>query len=130
AQMQLQGVPATGDYIELAWLDQHFNYLIGSGDTLASAAANLAAIITSFQTTGMVTSVASGTLITLTYLGQPGSNGNRVGVYGTIHGAGTQSWTPAGTTFIGGISPSTWQIDLDFSNLTDIGGTAIPTNAV
>jgi hypothetical protein len=130
AQMQLQGVPAAGDYIELAWLDQHFNYPITSSDTLATAASNLAAIITAFQSTGMVTAVASGALITLTYLGQPGSNGNRVGVYGTVHGAGTESWTPAWTTFSGGVSPSTWQIDLDFGDLVDTNGTTIPTTAV
>ena len=130
AQMQLEGVPSSGDYIELAWLDQHFNYQIAGGDTLSSAAANLAAIITSNHAAGQVTAVASGALITLTYLGQPGSNGNRVGVYGTVHGTGTESWTPAWTTYSGGVSPSTWQIDLNFGDLADINGTAIPTSAV
>jgi hypothetical protein len=130
AQIELQGAPSAGDYIELAWLDQHFNYQIASSDTLATAAANLAAIIMSFQTTGMVTAVASGASITLTYLGQPGSNGNRVGVYGTVHGAGTESWTPASATFSGGVSPATWQIDLDFGNLVDINGNKIATTAV
>ncbi len=130
AQMQLQGVPSSGDYIELAWLDQHFNYQMTGSDTIAIAATNLAAIITSNQATGLVTAVASGALITLTYLGQSGSNGNRVGVYGTVHGAGTEYWTPAWTTFSGGVSPSTWQIDLNFGDLADIDGTAIPTSAV
>jgi hypothetical protein len=130
AQMQLQGVPSAGDYIELAWLDQHFNYQMTGGDTLASAAANLAAVVTSNQATGLVTAVASGALITLTYLGQPGSNGNRVGVYGTVHGTGTESWTPVWSTYSGGVSPSTWLIDLNFGDLADINGTAIPTSAV
>jgi hypothetical protein len=130
AEMQLQGAPSAGDYIQLAWLDQHFYYQIQSGDTLASAASSLAAAITAGQTTGQVTAASSGTLITLTYLGQPGSNGNRVGVYGTVSGAGTESWTATSAVFSGGVSPATWQIDLDFSQLTDISGTAIPTSSV
>jgi len=130
AEMQLQGAPTVGDYIQLAWLDQHFYYVITTGDTLASAASNLAANITAGQLNGQVSAVASGTLITLTYLGQSGSNGNRIGVYGTVQGAGTQSWTPAWTSFRGGVSPSTWQIDLDFGNLVDINGIVIAATAV
>ncbi len=130
AQMQLQGTPTVGDYVQLAWLDQHFYYQLATGDTLDMAANNLAAAITAGQLSGQVTATCSGTLITLTYLGQPGSNGNRVGVYGTVYGAGTQSWTPAWTTFSGGVSPAAWQIDLDFSHLLDINGTTIPTTAV
>jgi hypothetical protein len=130
AQMQLQGVPSAGDYVQLAWLDQHFYYQIQSGDTLASAATNLAAAITAGQATGQVTAAASGTLITLTYLGQPGSNGNRVGVYGTVSGAGTESWTAMSAVFGGGVTPATWQITLDFSNLLDTNGNRIPTTNV
>ncbi len=130
AQMQLQGAPTTGDYVQLAWLDQHFYYQIASSDTLETAAANLAATITAGQLAGQVTATASGTVITLTYLGQQGSNGNRIGVYGTVQGAGTQSWTPAWTMFSGGVSPATWQVSLDFSQLVDIHGATVPTNSV
>jgi hypothetical protein len=130
AQIQLQGAPTTGDYIQLAWLDQHFYYQIASGDTLDTAVSNLAGIITAGQADGKVTATASGTLITLTYVGDLGSNGNRVGVYGTVQGAGTQAWTPAWTMFSGGVSPATWQINLDFSQLVDIHGVTIPTTSV
>jgi len=130
AQMQLQGAPTAGDYVQLAWLDQHFYYQIETGDTLANAATALATVITAGQLEGQVTAVANGTLITLTYVGQPGSNGNRVGVYGTVHGAGTQSWTRAWTMFSGGVTPATWQISLDFSHLVDVNGITIPTTAV
>jgi hypothetical protein len=37
AVFQLGGVPTVGDYIELAWLDQQFNYLLTDNDTLESA---------------------------------------------------------------------------------------------
>ncbi len=130
AQMQLQGTVTAGDYIELAWLDQHFNYLMAAGDTLESAASHLAAAITSFQSTGMVSATASGATITLTYHGAPGANGNRIGVYGMVHGAGTEGWSPASVQFSGGISPQQWQIALDFSNLQDVNGTHVPTTCV
>jgi len=127
-QFQLQGTLTPGDYIELAWLDQHSNYQIAAGDTLASAVAGLAGFINA-NTTGGVTASANGAVITLTYNGAPGSNGNRVGVYGTVHGA-TEQWSPTWGMFAGGISPAQWQVNLDFSNLTDSGGSKVTTTNV
>lgn len=128
-QFQLQGTLTAGDYIELAWLDQHSNYQIAAGDTLASALAGLAGFINA-NTTGGVTASASGASITLTYNGAPGSNGNRVGVYGTVHGAGTEQWSPWWGMFTGGISPTEWQVSLDFSNLTGDDGHKVTTTNV
>ncbi len=125
-QFELQGTITANDIIELSWLEQHFNYQVSGSDTLASAINNLAFAITSNQSIGNVTATASGNTITLTYLGAPGSNGNRVGVYGMVHGAGTESWSPAFGLFSGGQSPSAWQVTLDFANLVDETGTAIP----
>ncbi len=127
AQFQLSGAPTSGDYVELAWLDQHYNYQLVSGDTLSSAATALAGIITANQQTGRVSATADGSTITLTYLGVSGSNGNRIGVYGTVHGAGTESWTPPSALFQNGVSPTAWQVNLDFANLTDMNGVSIPT---
>jgi hypothetical protein len=129
-QFTLQGSPTAGDYIELAWLDQHFNYLIASGDTLVTAINNLAAAITANKSTGLVTATASGTEITLTYQAGAGSNANRIGVYGTVHGSGTESWAPSAANFAGGISPQQWTINLNFSSLVDKNGTSVPTTAV
>ena len=86
-----------GDYIELAWLDQHFNYRLTSDDTLETATYWLAEAITLNQATGGVSATASGThdRPDLPWL-RSGSNGNRIGVYGTVHGAGTELWSPAG----------------------------------
>ncbi len=127
---ELQGAPTAGDYIELAWLDQHFNYLLTGGDSLASAASALAAAITANQAAGAVSATASGTHIVLTYHGAAGSNGNRIGVYGTVHGARTESWAPAAAQFSGGLSPEQWKVDLDFSALHDVTGAAVPTTSV
>jgi hypothetical protein len=127
---ELQGSVTTGDYVELAWLDQHFNYRMMGGDTLSHAVQSLAEVITANQATSAVSAVANGATITLTYHGAPGSNGNRVGVYGMVNGARTESWSPSAATFSGGVSPEQWQIDLDFSNLHDVNGALVPTSNV
>lgn len=129
-QFELQGAPASGDYIELAWLDQHFNYNLLGTDTLATALTALAAAITRNQLTGQVTAAAAGNQIVLTYVGMPGANGNRVGVYGTVYGTGTEKWTPAWGMFSEAKSPTCWQVDLDFSQLVDKNGAAVPTQNV
>lgn len=134
AQLTLQGTATAGDYIELSWLDQHFNHLMAPGDTLESAVNSLAYAITSNQTLGLVTATASGAQITLTYIGtNSGANGNRIGVYGMVHndhGAPTESWSPAFVLFSGGQSPTKWQVDLNFANLADSNGSAIPVSAM
>ena len=116
-QFTLQGVAAAGDYIELAWLDQHYNHCLVGGDTLESAASALAGAINQFGD-GSVTAAASGVQITLSYTAEAGENANRIGVYGTVHGAGTETWSPASATFSGGASPRQWQVNLNFSALT------------
>jgi hypothetical protein len=127
---QLQGTVTAGDYIELAWLDQHFNYRLTGSDTLESAINALAAAITANQATGAVSATASGTQIVLTYHNAPGSNGNRIGVYGTVYGAETEGWAPAAANFAGGASPAQWNVQLDFSALKDVTGAAVPTTSV
>src|SRR5579885_2866439 len=44
-QFQLTGTLTAGDYIELAWLDQHFNYQVTATDSLDTAVAALASVI-------------------------------------------------------------------------------------
>jgi hypothetical protein len=129
-KFQLQGTATAGDYIELAWLDQHFNYRLTGSDTMESAVSALAATITANQATGAVSATASGTQIVLTYHNAPGSNGNRIGVYGTVHGAGTEGWAPAAANFAGGVSPAGWKVALDFSALLDATGIPVPTTSV
>lgn len=127
AVFELQGAPTAGDYVELAWLDQHANYCVGGSDTLASIAAGLVGFINQKPD---VTAVADGTKITLTYTGMPGANGNRVGVYAGVSGAQTESWSPASAMFSGGASPTTWKVALDFGNLTDKDGAKVNTTNV
>jgi hypothetical protein len=130
AQFELTGVPTAGDYIELAWLNQQFNYQMTATDTLETGIAALAAAINAGQSTGGVTAVANGSQITLTCISIQGANGNRVGVYGAVSGAMSESWSPASCLFSGGVSPSQWQVSLNFGNLTDINGVSVPTSNV
>jgi hypothetical protein len=127
AEFELAGTPSAGDYIELAWLAEHYNYQIGTSDSLSSAVAALAGAIGSSAT---VSAAASGNRITLTYASAVGANANRIGVYGTVYGAGTENWTRAATTFSGGASPTRWRIELDFGSLRDTQNQLVPMNRV
>jgi hypothetical protein len=129
-QFELTGTPTVGDYIELSWLDQHSNYLMAAGDTLETAVAGLAGFINAKGSACGVTAAADGARITLTYTGSAGSNGNRIGVYGSVHGAGTEGWTPGWAMFTGGMSPTRWRVDLDFANLTDTNQKKVTTTNV
>jgi hypothetical protein len=129
-EFELQGTLVAGDYIELAWLDQHFNYQILGSDSLASAAGALAAVITANQGTSNVSAAVAGTRITLTYHGGPGANGNRIGVYGSVHGSETESWAPAWAGFEGGASPERWRVELDFGNIHDVNNVLVPVTDV
>jgi hypothetical protein len=113
---ELGGTATGGDYIELAWLDQQFNYLLTGSDTLETAATALAAAINEFGD-GTVAASASGTQIILTYAASSGENANRIGVYATVYGADTETWTPGSALFSGGLSPTQWQVTLNFSAL-------------
>jgi hypothetical protein len=124
----LQGTVTTNDYIELAWSGEHYTYQILGTDTIETAAAAVANAIHTFSTT--MEAAVSGAQITLTYTGAVGANGNRIGVYGNVSGAQTESWEPGFQQLSGGASPTGWQITLNFSSLEDVNRVTIPTNAV
>lgn len=129
AQFVLEGSPTAGDYVELAWLDQHSNYLVTAADSPETIVAGLAGFVNGLVDGG-VTAAADGTTLTLTYTGAAGANGNRVGIYAGVSGAGTEAWSPAWQMFSGGASAATWQVNLDFSNLADSTGAKVNTTNV
>jgi hypothetical protein len=137
ATFELQGTATGGDYIELAWDQEHYTYQLYGGDTLESAAAAVANSINTFSQT--MRASANGSAITLTLAdSSTGANGNRMGVYGNAYSAPptapTESWQPVWQLLSGGVSPSQWQINLNFtsiSGLDDTGATVpVPMNAV
>jgi hypothetical protein len=113
---ELGGSPTKDDHIVLAWLDQQFNYQITSGDTVETAAAALAEAINHFGD-GTVTASASGAQIVLSYVASAGENANRIGVYATVSGSGSEQWSPNWAMFTGGTSPQQWQVNLNFGAL-------------
>ena len=133
AQFTLSGTPVSGEYVGLAWLDEHHTYQVLGADTLTSIAGAIALSINTFSQQMKATS--TGAVITLTYVGQGnteanskvGANGNRLGAYG--HSSTTSlGWTPGSTLFSGGTSPTKWRYTINFSNLKDKTGTLIPVS--
>ncbi len=128
ATFGINGTPTPGDYIELAWETEHYTYQLTAADTLASSVAAVANSVNTFSTT--MSAAVNSNQITLTYRGNLGANGNRLGVYGNVSGSRSESWSPVSQNLSGGISPSAWQVNLNFSTLTDVTGVKIPANAI
>ncbi len=136
ASFSLGGTPTPGDYVELAWLSEHFTHHVSTGESLSDIVAGLTASINAADS--MMTASAAGSSITLYFTGigstfetsTTGVNGNRVGVYANVAGARTESWQPSASSLSGGTSPTRWRVSLDFSDLRDVDGNTIPTSNV
>ncbi len=135
-EMELIGTATGGDYVGLSFLGENHTYQLYGVDTLDTAAQALVDSVNAFST--QVTATRAGAKVTLIYVGEgqtvesstTGSNGNRLGVYGFVSGSGTISWQSWWTRFSGGTSPTTWQIDLPFDALVDVGGNAVSCASV
>lgn len=139
AQITLSGTVTAGDYVGFSFLDEHYSYLMQNGDTVENALQQLVAainIVNDDPTANSVMSATlSGTTITLTYSRpgqkQPtGANGNRVGLYTYVSGAGTEQWDCSSRQFSGGTSPTQWQITLPFASLVDPELGQVPASAI
>lgn len=128
ATFELKGTVTAGDIVSLAWLDENYKHDVVASDTLATVAE---AIKTSINAgAGNITATRSGNVLTLTCVSRTGANGNVVGAYGTVAGAGSEYWEPAAATFSGGVSPTKWRVVLPLGALTDKDGNAVPTAAM
>ncbi|MGH9662676.1 MAG: hypothetical protein ACRD96_29265, partial [Bryobacteraceae bacterium] len=136
ATFTLEGTPTSGDYVELAWSSEHHTYQLTGSDTLETAAQAIVDSVNAFSS--VMEATRSGAQITLHYVGAgqtmanstTGHNGNRIGIYGNVSGAQTESWSPAWQKMSGGTSPTKWRVSLNFASLTDINSVAVPTTAV
>ncbi|MBI4904158.1 MAG: hypothetical protein HY820_11015 [Acidobacteria bacterium] len=129
ADFVLGGSITSGDYIGLTWNGEQYNYQVSGSDTLATAATALGAVINSLSTT--VAAGVTGTTIRLTLSSSAGGhNSNRLGVYGFVSDARTETWTPQAQAFTGGTSPTKWRVTIPFGNLLDIEGNTVPTGSV
>ncbi|MBI1356531.1 MAG: hypothetical protein GC160_19490 [Acidobacteria bacterium] len=129
ATFSLGGSFTAGDSVELAWRNEHYNHTVQSGETVGQVLEDLASTINALSSTVSAAADAQAGTITIVNLA-PGEEGNRLGVVATVGGFQTEHWTPAFQTLAGGVSPTEWQVDLDFSSLNDIGGGPIPTTDV
>ncbi len=135
-QFQLAGTVTAGDYVGLAFLGEHYPYLMNPGDTLEFAIQNIVAGVNAFSPTMQAS--GNGASITLTYVGSgqtaqnstTGANGNRIGVYSYVSGARTEQWDAPWKPLTGGASPSQWQVTLPFASLRDPALGTIPAHAV
>jgi hypothetical protein len=133
ADFTLSGTVAGGDYVGLAFLEEHYTYQLYGTDTLTSTVTALVNSVNSFST--LLKATQTGTTIRLYYTaGQPlatstaGANGNTFGVYS--YATGAETWDAPQKTFANGTSPTQWQVTLNFSSLTDRDGNAVPTNNI
>jgi hypothetical protein len=135
-QFQLGGTVTAGDYVGLAFLTEHYPYLMNTGDTVEFAIQNIVDGINAFSPTARAT--AAGANITLTYIGAgqtlsnttSGANGNRIGVYTYVSGSRSEQWDALSRPFTGGTSPSKWRRVLPFASLHDPVLGVIPASAV
>src|SRR6266853_1298751 len=78
ADFTLSGTATGGDFIGLAFLQEHYTYQLFGSDTLASAVQAIVDSINAFST--LLSATRSGTTIRVSYR-TAGTNGNRFGIY-------------------------------------------------
>lgn len=136
AELELQGTITSGDYVGISFLDEQYNYQVTGSDTLTTALDNLAGIITDFS--DRLEATRSGNTLRVEFVShgpgitypETGFNGNRMGIYGFVSGARTESWTPEWTYFSGGLSPAKWRVTLPFGTMKDINGVVVPVTNI
>ena len=141
AEIELQGTITAGDYVGFRFLGEHHTYQCFALDTLSTVTDALVASVEAFSIWCRAELV--GSKIRLTYVGNTagvrnlvagnttGLNGNRIGLYTYVSGAGTENWDVGSQQFSGGTSPTKWRYTLHFGNLLDRDGvTVVPTTAV
>ncbi|HEX4231180.1 MAG TPA: hypothetical protein VHZ07_21065 [Bryobacteraceae bacterium] len=142
--MTLVASPGTGNHVGLAFLEEHYYYTVGAGDSLSTIAAGIAANINNInQGSVTFTAASDGPSVTVTYAPQAGkalytdlqgANGNRIGMYG-FAGGGTTAWKVPSVTFSGGQFPQSYNVSFNFASLlgtTDADDTpqSVPTTSV
>ena len=140
ADFTLSGMVAGGDYIGLAFLEEHYTYQLYGSDTLTTAVQAVANSINAFST--LLKATVSSNTIRVYYTdgasipaSTAGANGNRFGVYS--YATGAETWDSPWQTLANGTSPTEWQVTIDFATLQgtitpDLSGTlyTIPINNI
>ncbi|MBI3281326.1 MAG: hypothetical protein HYZ57_15935, partial [Acidobacteria bacterium] len=136
ADFELSGPLTPGDYVGLAWTGEHHTYQIYGSDTVDSVVQAIVDSVNAFSPVMRAEKVAASVRLFYVGTGQTladsttGHNGNRVGVYSYVSGAGAQSWDKPWATLSGGTSPSKWHIQLNFADLHEADGTLVPAASI
>lgn len=121
ATMTLKALPGVGQRVGLAFLEEHYYYEPLTADQLSDVAAGIAGNIRNFSSN--FTATSKGASVTVTCNGTTGdgsldgANGNRITMYGFSQNNVT-AWQEPAAAFSGGGFPSTYQVTLDFGNLS------------
>ena len=111
AQVTLGGTVTPGDVVGIAFLDEHYPYVM-TANPLEFAVQNIVAGVNGFSPT--MTATQNGTSIQLSYVGAgsqarntaqsstTGAEGNRLGLYTYASGSQTEQWNAATAQFSGG----------------------------
>jgi len=125
AELQLGGTPTAGDFVGVSFQQEHFTHEVTASDTIEDIVQAIADSINVFST-GLAAS-RTGTVLRVTLRdASTGRNGNRLGLYGFVAGAKTETWAPWWTVFSGGQSPVRWRVTINFANLTATDGRTVP----
>lgn len=141
AAFTITGTIRAGDYIGLAFLGEHHTRQVFFDDSLSDLARDIAADINAHS--ALMSAEQDGATIRVFYTGgkadgskadrsnaTTGVNGNRVGAYGHVTPGSTLAWQTPFATLSGGVSPTRWRVDIDFSSLQANDGSIVPTNRV
>ena len=123
AEFELSGTVTAGDYVSVAWRDEHHSYLVYYNDTIASIVTGLKDSINAFSP--LMSATQAGNVLKIYYVGagqtmensKTGANGNRMGAVALVSGAKTEVWTPVSKRFAGGTSPTKFTVALPFSDV-------------
>ncbi|MBV8844427.1 MAG: hypothetical protein JO307_16590, partial [Bryobacterales bacterium] len=126
ADFTLSGTLTTGDFVGLAYLNEHVTYQIGGWE--GSIGGVLDQIVLAFASTALLRATRTGSTIRVYYTGgaaigssTTGVNGNRFALYSyacsATGGASTLSWDAPTKQFANGTSPTQWKITIAFNSL-------------
>ena len=123
AEFELSGTITAGDYVSVAWRDEHHSYLVYAIDTIASIVGALMDSINAFSP--LMSATRTGNVLRIYYVGAgqtmenstTGANGNRMGAVALVSGAGTETWDWSSRGFAGGTSPTKFTVTLPCSTV-------------
>lgn len=136
ADFDLSGTITAGEYVGIAWGEEHHTYQVYATDTVALIVQNIVASINAFSP--VMKAEQFGNIVRLYYVGQgqtlanstEGENGNRIGAYSYVSAGSTLAWSHSARYLELGASPTKWRVTIPFGSLVDDLGQTVNTASV